>query len=201
MRIYIIRHGESVGNANRAILGHTNLGLTELGHEQARKCAKALSHLHFDAIYSSDLIRAYDTAKPHAELRSVDVIPHAGLREIFMGEWEGAFVSDLEDTDLYRVEWRQKFGTFCAPGGEAVVELAARLERCLLELAERHLNETILVASHAAAIRSLFAKISGLEPEKWNDAFGFPTNASYSVIDYENGCLVPREYSCDEHFS
>ena len=199
-RIYLVRHGESVGNAKRALLGHTNLDLSELGVEQAKKCAKALSSLKLDAIYSSDLIRAYNTALPHAALRSMDVVPMQTLREIYMGDWEGAFVADLEGTELYELEWRKKFGTFKAPGGERVTDLADRIHNAVLELGKRHLGQTILIATHAAAIRSFYAKISGFKPEEWNDALPFPTNASYSVVEYENGRLIPCEYSSDKHF-
>ena len=64
--IYLIRHGESEGNLKRICLGNTDLGLTEKGREQAEKTAKALSPVDIDAIYSSDLIRAVQTAEPHA---------------------------------------------------------------------------------------------------------------------------------------
>ena len=60
--IYIIRHGESLGNKNRKFLGHTDLDLTDLGYAQALKTAECLASVPFDRIYSSDLIRAYNTA-------------------------------------------------------------------------------------------------------------------------------------------
>jgi broad specificity phosphatase PhoE len=72
-RIYVIRHGESVGNLHRICLGHTDLDITELGVKQAEKTAEALSGVDFAAIYASDLIRAVHTAEPHAKMRGLDV--------------------------------------------------------------------------------------------------------------------------------
>ena len=72
-KIYIVRHGQSVGNLTRTILGHTDLDLTDLGREQAQACARFLSEIRFDKIYSSDLLRALSTAKPHADMRNMPI--------------------------------------------------------------------------------------------------------------------------------
>lgn len=197
--IYMVRHGESLGNATRRILGHTDLGLSERGVEQASACARALSLVSFDKIYSSDLIRAYETALPHAELRGMEVICDVGLREIYMGDWENVCVYDINETELYRDSWRCHFGTFIAPNGERVIDLAERIERRVIEIARDNPGKTLLLVSHAAAIRALFAKISGLVPEEWNDAFEFPTNASFTTLKYDGERLIPCEYSCDSH--
>ena len=68
--LILVRHGQSIGNATRVYLGHTNLGLTERGKMQAQLTAERLRDEKIDAIYSSDLKRAHDTAMPHAEMRS-----------------------------------------------------------------------------------------------------------------------------------
>ena len=65
-KIYFIRHGESLGNAARKILGHTDLDLSELGYRQAFATAEHLKDIHIDVIYSSDLMRAMHTAEPNA---------------------------------------------------------------------------------------------------------------------------------------
>ena len=94
-RIYLIRHGESIGNAKRMYLGHTNLGLSELGHRQAEITAEFLKNVDFSVIYSSDLQRALETAAPHAKIRGMELILRRDLREINVGEWEGAYVDEL----------------------------------------------------------------------------------------------------------
>lgn len=202
-RIYLVRHGESEGNLKRICLGHTNLDLTERGREQALFTAEALRDVPFATIYSSDLIRAMNTARPHADMRSVDVIGCDALRELYFGDWENQPVTRLEEVygELYTVGWRQNFGTFIAPGGESVVECAERIESALEKIAAKHPSECILVVSHAACIRALWGKISGVAPAEYAALVPFPSNASYSLIEYDGSRLYPISYSIDEHLA
>ena len=200
-KIYVIRHGESVGNLHRICLGHTDLDLTDLGLRQAECTAEVLSGVNFAAIYSSDLIRAIHTAEPHAKLRGLDVNMLDNFRELYFGDWENASVAYLKEEhhEEFMIGWRQNFGTFTAPNGESVVNIAGRMAEGLKNIACTHAGESILVASHAAAIRALWGKISGYKPSEWADAYPFPTNASYSVLECKNGVLKPISYSNDGH--
>ena len=199
--LYIIRHGESLGNVNAICLGHTDLGLTEKGFMQADLTAKALSGIEFSKIYSSDLIRAYNTALPNAKLRNMEVNPTLELRELYFGDWENCAVSYLKEKfpDKFLGEWRGRFGDFQATNGESVPEMADRMEKFLLLAAKEGEGTNVLLASHAAAIRALWGRISSLEPSTLGTTLPFPTNASYSIIEYKDGKLVPLKYSCDEH--
>ena len=199
--IYIVRHGESVGNLHRICLGHTNLDLTELGLEQAKKTAEALENVDFAAIYSSDLQRAVHTAEPHAKKRGLEINASPDFRELYFGNWENASVLMLKEKfhEQFMIGWRQNFGTFTAPEGESVVAMAERMASGLEKIAALHLGETVLVTSHAAAIRALWGKISGHAPSEWAEAFPFPTNASYSILEYDGVMLKPISYSNDSH--
>lgn len=199
--IYLIRHGESVGNLNRVCLGHTDLGLTDRGLAQAKLTADTLMGLKIDGVYSSDLLRAMDTARPHAEIRGLPVNGRADLRELYFGQWENKAVDYLRLTygDMFDIGWRKMFGTFVAPDGEAVVDMAKRAKAALSEIGRRHLGGSVIVASHAALIRALWADISGKAPEEYADFVTFPTNASFTVIVYESDKLIPVSYSNDLH--
>ena len=199
--VYFIRHGESVGNLHRICLGHTDLDLTDLGRKQAEKTAEALENVHFDAIFSSDLQRAVHTAEPHAAKRGLEIEKSPLFRELFFGEWENASVLMLkeEHAEEFMIGWRQNFGTFTAPQGESVVAMADRMAEGVRMIAEKHPGATVLVTSHAAAIRALWGKISGCEPSEWAEAHPFPANASYSVLECENGEIKPVSYSNDSH--
>ena len=200
-RIYVIRHGESVGNLHRICLGHTDLDITELGMKQAEKTAEALSGIDFTAIYASDLIRAVHTAEPHAKMRGLDVNTSPDFRELYFGNWENASVLMLKEKfhKQFMIGWRQNFGTFTAPEGESVIAMADRMEEGLKRIAKEHRGENILLTSHAAAIRALWGKISGHAPSEWADAYPFPTNASYSVVEFDGERLIPVSYSNDSH--
>lgn len=199
--IYLIRHGESEGNLKRICLGHTDLGLTEKGREQAVKTAGALSGVSIDAVYSSDLIRARQTAEPHAVMRGLSVTGIEALRELYFGDWENQYVDYLTETygEMFTVGWRKNFGTFTVPKGESVVHCAARAEKALSDIAEAHPGGAVIVVSHAALIRALWGRLSGKSPEEYADFVPFPSNASFSVIVYDGRRLIPVSYSNDKH--
>ena len=200
-RLILIRHGESLGNSKRIILGHTDWDLSDLGNRQAEITAAALAGRHVDAVYSSDLVRAYHTVLPMATSRGLSVTTDSSLRELFVGEWEGREVHELIDAygDLYLVKWRRNFGTFKAPGGESVVALGERIERALASIAAKNVGKTLIIGLHAAAIRSFWGRISGVAPENLAQTYPFPTNASFSEVDFEDGKFYPVAYSCDAH--
>lgn len=199
--IYIIRHGESLGNKKSIFLGHTDWDITELGYKQADMTAEALKNVNFDAIYSSDLIRAYNTAVPNARIRNMEIITNTDLREIYAGDWDGKSKEEITDKwgDLFTRDWRFKFGTFKIPGGEAVLSAGERFQNALTKIAETHNGQTILIVSHAAVIRSFYSKISGFKPEEYAEKLHFPSNASYSLVEFENGVFTPIFYSEDRH--
>ena len=87
--VYLIRHGQSVGNLHDQFIGHTDIELTALGKQQAEITAQYLREIPADRIYSSDLMRAYDTACATAKLKNMTVTKTAGMREIYGGQWEG----------------------------------------------------------------------------------------------------------------
>ena len=200
-RFYLVRHGESLGNMVRRFLGHTDLDLSPLGYTQADLCAEALSDVHFDYIYSSDLIRAYNTALPHAKLRNMEIITSESLREIFVGRWEGKSVEEIlaTDEDLFINGWRRNFGLTTPPEGESVLAGGHRFLNELRRIALSHPDSVILVNSHAAVIRSFWSIIMGLQPSEFAEGLHFAGNASFSIVDFENDKFTPIEYSNSQH--
>ncbi len=200
-KILLIRHGESLGNAVRRFLGHTDLDLSALGYEQAEKTAELLSTVKIDKVYSSSLIRAYNTALPHARLRGLPVIPSDELRELYAGDWEGMYVDDIiaRFGDTYLIDWREYFGTFTVPRGENMQELANRIYNEVLRIAKENEGKTLLIGTHAAALRSFWGKITKTYPEKLASVYPFPSNASVSVVYFDGNELIPGEYSYSKH--
>lgn len=194
--IIIIRHGESLGNSKRIMLGHTDLDMSGRGFEQAKACAEFLAGEKIDAIYSSDLIRAYNTAAPHAELRGIEIIKDVRLREMNVGEWENRPFAEIaaEESEIY-LRWREEFGTVAFPGGESVAEAGKRFHLAMLDIAKDNPSKTVLVATHAGVLRSFWGQLLGLELSEIGRSLPFATNASVSRLAFEDGKLVPKEYS------
>ena len=199
--LYLLRHGQSIANLDDKMIGHTDLDLTELGYLQAERTAEALRDVDFCAIYSSDLVRARNTAKYNAQLHKLDIITDEQLREIYFGDWENVEKTKLaaESSDLYVGGWRENFGTFRCPNGESVVQTADRIYDALLKIAKRHEGKTVLVTFHAAAIRALWGKILDLPPQKWAKETWFPSNASYTIVEYDGNKILPVSFSNDAH--
>ena len=200
-KLIFVRHGESLANAQKIYLGHSDWDLTELGKSQARTTAAFLAEEPISAIYSSDLIRAYNTAIPHSEIHNLPIIKSRELREIFLGDWEGKPLSYLDENyhDEYIYGWRAGFGEFTPPNGEAVQSVARRIYNEALRIAQAHIGETVLITTHAAAIRSFWGLLTKCPPSELADKIQFPSNASYSIVYFDGEELIAGGYSCDEH--
>lgn len=202
-RLFIVRHGESAANAVRVFLGHTNLGLSPRGEAQARATAELLRNEPISAIYSSDLIRAYNTALPNAELHGLEVIPQRTLRELYIGEWENMKIDDIiaKYGEKYTVGWKTQFGTFTPPSGESIKEAGERFFSAVLEIARRHEGECVLITAHAAVIRAFYSIVAGIPWDKVAELTDFPYNASVTTVYFDGNTLLPGEYSHSAHLS
>ena len=202
-KIIIVRHGESLGNLNHIMLGHTDIDLAPRGFIQADAAAEYLKNERIDAIYSSDLIRAYHTAQPHAKMRDLDIVTSKNLRECYVGNWENVSLDEIVEKwpELFFEGWRKNFGTFRIPGGESVQEAADRFYNEVLRIAKENIGRTVLITAHAAVIRGFWGKVTKTPPEFLAATYPYPTNASCTFLWYNGEKLMPLEYSVDEHLS
>ena len=202
-KIIIVRHGESKTNELGILVGQGDFPLTDLGLAQAEQTADALAEEQIDAVYSSDLMRAMQTATPHATRRGLAVIPDKDLRETYCGIWESRPFMDLRENEpeLYIGGFCNRFMTFAFPGGETVPESGERFLRAVERIAKENEGKTVLSASHGGVIRCFWAMISGEPLEGAGDKIPFPTNASYSVAYFDGERILPHAYSCDGHIT
>ena len=200
-KLYFIRHGQSLGNLEGVFLGHTDLDLSPLGYEQAKKSAKYLSRMHIDKVYSSDLQRAYSTCCEYLKISGKSAEKCTGLREIFAGDWENHSFTDLQTifSESYNV-WLTDIGNAKPQNGESVEELTKRAVKTVSEIAEKNDGKTVAVFTHAAFIRSLFNYCYGNGLDSMKD-LPWSTNASVSSLEYENGSFKVLNYSVDEFLS
>ena len=199
--LLLVRHGESLGNRDQLFLGHTDLGLTDLGHRQAEALAAALRERHIDAVYSSDLLRAVETVFPAASEHGLAVIPRRGLREIFAGDWERQNYDELAVRwPKERAVWKENIGFACPPGGESVMELYARVEQTLAVIAAENEGKTVLCGTHATPVRAITAHLMGLGLEGMASVPWAP-NASITTIVYENGVPSLASAADDRHLA
>ena len=185
-RLIIVRHGESEGNAKGEFHGQYNSDLTEKGHLQAECTAEYLDAYPIDAIYSSDIRRAFSSAGLTAVRRGMSVIPDAELREICGGRWERMPFDKIsaEYPEEYRI-WREDIAHSRCPGGESVEELAARIRSALDRIAAQNDGRSLLIATHATPIRAMHCVWLGLPLWEMKN-IRWVANASVTVVDYDN---------------
>jgi broad specificity phosphatase PhoE len=163
IKLILVRHGETAWNRERRIQGgSSDVELNELGREQVERLALALKETKIDAIYSSPLKRALDTAIAIASHHQLAVQVEPDLREMEVGELEGVSIADLgAGISQFLLQWRQGQGLEKLPGGESVVDLADRMWATVQSINEKHQQETVVVVSHFFAVVATICKALG----------------------------------------
>lgn len=199
--LLLIRHGESMANANHEFVGHTDVDLSPRGMLQAEKTAEFIKENYkIDKVYASDLQRAYKTGQAVGEACGVEIISDPGLREIYAGDWEGRSREDLmENSPEYQI-WRNDIGSSAAPNGESVKSVYERIPMRLLEIAIQNEGKTIAIATHATPIRCVISKWMGLGLSGMK-LFPWPTNASVTEVTFENDIFMVTKAPQDKHLA
>ncbi len=199
-RVYVVRHGESLGNVEDKFNGHINFDLTERGHAQAECTAKFLDDYPIDVIYASDLNRAFDTAMHTAKRKGLEVIPSEGLREINGGAYEGMLYKSIIDhypKEFYT--WLHDIGNSHCPDGESIAQLAERITTEVKRIVAENRGKNILIATHATPVRVLTCNWLGIPITEMSKT-DWVNNASVCIVDYdENGHAEIIAYNLHEH--
>ena len=149
--ILLVRHGETDWNLERRVQGHSDPPLNDTGRDQARTLAAKLTVEPIDAVYSSDLLRAHETARVVAESRGLEVTLLWDLRERNFGTWEG-----LTDEEVFARFPQAAEGYW--GDAETKDEMAGRVSEALNHIAERHPGGCVLVISHGGPLRAVLAQ-------------------------------------------
>lgn len=200
-RLLFIRHGQSESNLAGAFTGHTDVALTDLGRRQAQAAAEyVVSAYSIDAVYASDLQRAFHTGKAVADRLGLTVQPHKGLREIYAGKWEGMPFTYLLATypETYAGTWRNDIGNSVCDDGESVAQLQQRVVAAATEIAEANDGKTVVIATHATPIRTMECLCRGQGLSQMQN-IPWVANASVSEFHYENGIFTEIVSSYDKH--
>lgn len=165
-KLYLIRHGETDFNIEKRFQGQSDVPLNAAGHAQAAVVAEALATMHFDRIYSSDLVRAMETARAIAGYHSLPVTPDPRWRECSTGEWTGMTVDEVNQRWPGVLEdwWRNGFVESTPAGGESLADLTARAREAMLAMGEAHPGEQIAIATHGGTIRAAIAVALDVPP-------------------------------------
>lgn len=159
-KIYLIRHGETEWNVSRKIQGHKDIPLTDTGIKQANLIADRLMSEDIDIIYSSDLKRAYDTAKIIGDKIGLEPNPRKEFREINFGIWEGLYNDKIGleyGEEIYL--WRKEPEKLKIEGGETLKEVQLRAMRELESIMNMNQDKNVLIVSHGVTIKTMILGI------------------------------------------
>lgn len=187
--LYLARHGESDWNVERRWQGNADRPLTDLGRRQAGQLAERLASTPLDAVYSSDLLRARETAAAVARRQGLEVRTLAALREVDVGSWSGLTREEVEERfPAAFATWRE--GGHGWVDGEAYEDMAERVVTAVLEIAGSHPGGSVLVVAHGGPIRALHAVALGLDISEHRRLKPVAVNAHLSRLHVEDGRLT-----------
>ena len=186
--LLLARHGETDWNAERRWQGHTDRPLNERGRAQAEALAERLDGTELEAVWSSDLRRARDTAVVVAKRQGVEpdhARPPRGGRRLMGGPEQGrggdALPRGLRERKAGYVGWDD---------GERTEELSERVVRTVLRIAKEHPARPVLVVSHGGCIRAIHAAALGLDVHTYRRLRPVEPNARLSAVCVEEGRLA-----------
>lgn len=182
MILHCVRHGESVFNAEERIQGQTDVQLSARGLLQAEALADALAELPIDAVFSSPLSRASETARAIAARHQLDVRYEDSLKEINAGIFQGLLWSEIEHVHpAEAIRWRAQEPDFVIPTGESRRQLMERGAAALRAIRETGFAQVVVVA-HGGVLTAAFKSL--LEIPAQRKAFAL-FNASISVVQWQ----------------
>jgi broad specificity phosphatase PhoE len=182
-RLLFARHGQTDWNLQGRYQGHEDTHINDIGRAQAVELALQVIDRSVAAVYSSDLIRALETASIIASRLGVETRVDRRLREIGLGIWEGMYIDDI--VEQYPLDWaRRKDDPLNArpPGGESLAELAERMVSFADEASNLYPDATLVVVSHGLAIASLYCRANSI-----------PTGEAYQNIP-DNGRILEIDW-------
>lgn len=180
MKLILIRHGESRWNRLNRVQGTKNPRLSDKGIKQAKLLAHQIKKMRFDAVYSSHLSRAYETAKI---LTNSNIATLEDLQEIKLGVWEGKTVHQVkkEYKELYG-QWYKEPLKVKIPGGETLLEFKDRVVQTFDKIKAQHPNQEVLVVTHGGVITVYLAHLLEMNLNKvWSITL---KNTSITILSF-----------------
>ncbi len=183
-KLVLIRHGETDWNLEGRYQGQSDIPLNANGMLQAKELAEMLRAQHFDAIYSSDLLRARLTAEILARTTGAPLHVDPRLREINQGQWEGMLFSEIRQRYPELIAQRRNDPlSVIPPGGESIEQVRERVLAALKAIVTAHPDGEVAIVSHGLALAIIKVHLSDLPISNvWDQ---IPENAQPEVVSTE----------------
>ena len=163
-QLLLIRHGETAWNAEHRIQGQLDIPLSPLGMLQSARMAECLASEPIDAVYSSELARAWLTAAPLAARLGIEVIAEPSLRERSFGIFEGLTLDEIATRHPAEfAHWRARDLGWRPEGGESGQQLIDRVLSAATDIVARHAGQTVVLVSHGGVLDVVYRAARALE--------------------------------------
>jgi probable phosphoglycerate mutase len=170
-RVVAVRHGETVWNAEMRMQGQLDTALSARGRWQAAQVAKALEGEGIEAVFASDLARAFDTAQAIAERLGLPIAVDTGLRERSFGIFQGSTYAEIDVRwPAEALRWRRHDPEFGPPDGETLRDFNARAVATATRIAAGQPGRTIAIVTHGGVLDCLYRAASRIDlyaPRSW----------------------------------
>jgi broad specificity phosphatase PhoE len=189
-KLYVARHGQASDPDDLRLPG-PDLPLLERGYAQARALGERFRPLAPATVYTSDALRAWQTATVIAECCSVALTILPALRELDFGAWSGQTFAEIVADQPAAAGYFMDSGTGSPPDGEPVATAAARVFDALRQVAEAHRSQPVIVIGHAGSLRLALVRALGMPlAAYWRLRLDY---AGLSVLDWtESGVIIKR---------
>ncbi len=163
MQLLLLRHGETHWNRERRCQGITDIHLNETGRQQAKQMAVTLRIEKIDAVYSSHLQRAVQTARAISEPHGLEVTTNRDFRELNHGELEGFTFAEIRASyGAFIEDWQKRPAELLIPGGERLTDVDKRAWRGLEQIVRSHRpDDQVVVVSHHFPLVSILCRVTG----------------------------------------
>ena len=184
--IYLVRHGQTAWNKEEIFRGRTDIPLDETGLKQAELVGQYFKGMEIQAIYSSSLSRAWETAEKIAEFHDLKVQPLRGIIDMSFGNWEGRPHQEIRESDkeTYR-QWVETPHLVRLPGGESLDDVRVRAMAALEEIIRKNSGKTLVFVSHRVICKVLICAILGLDNSHFWQITKHTT--AINLIQHRNG--------------
>jgi probable phosphoglycerate mutase len=184
LKIYLLRHGETIYSQRGAYCGALDADLTPEGMKMAQCFAEAYRSIPWTDVYVSPMKRAIATAQPLCDALGLTMQIRDGLREISYGMWEDQeleYVKQNYAKDY--LSWQTDPAWNSPTGGETAIQIAARALPIITEIESKYKTGNVLVVSHKATIRIILCSLLGIDVGRYRDRINAPA-ASVSIIKF-----------------
>jgi glucosyl-3-phosphoglycerate phosphatase len=157
--IIVARHGQTDWNVEGRYQGTVDVPLNATGWQQAESLADELAHIAFDVIVTSDLQRTQQTASVIANRREITPVVEPGLREIYVGDWQGLLRSEVAERFPAEVEQVKAGVDLPRGGGETFAEAGLRGADALKRISTQYSNSQVLVVAHGIVLQHAMKRL------------------------------------------